>query len=86
MAWLAVNKDGTEVICKDEPRRWGFIDYRYAREYELRKMSETDLSFWEDQEILNMYDEISYIIELPRGSIKRLIGRELTWDDEPVEI
>jgi hypothetical protein len=22
---------------------------------------------------------------LPKGSIKRLIGRELTWDDEPVE-
>jgi hypothetical protein len=24
-------------------------------------------------------------IQLPKGSIKRLIGRELTWDDEPVE-
>jgi len=22
-------------------------------------------------------------VELPRGSIKRLIGRELTWEDEP---
>lgn len=25
-------------------------------------------------------------IPLPKGSIKKLIGRELTWDDEPVEI
>lgn len=25
-------------------------------------------------------------IELPSGSIKKLIGRELTWEDEPVEI
>lgn len=25
-------------------------------------------------------------IELPKGSIKKLIGRELTWDDEPVEL
>ena len=24
--------------------------------------------------------------ELPPGSIKKLIGRELTWDDEPVKI
>jgi hypothetical protein len=24
-------------------------------------------------------------INLPKGSIKRLIGRELTWEDEPVE-
>lgn len=25
-------------------------------------------------------------IPLRKGSIKKLIGRELTWDDEPVEI
>jgi hypothetical protein len=25
-------------------------------------------------------------IELPKGSIKKLIGRELTWEDEPVEL
>lgn len=24
--------------------------------------------------------------ELPKGSIKKLIGRELSWDDEPVEL
>lgn len=24
--------------------------------------------------------------ELPKGSIKKLIGRELTWEDEPVEL
>ena len=23
--------------------------------------------------------------QLPKGSIKRLIGRDLTWQDEPVE-
>ena len=25
-------------------------------------------------------------ISLPKGSIKRLIGRELTWNNEPVEL
>ena len=25
-------------------------------------------------------------VELPKGSIKKLIGRELTWEDEPVEL
>lgn len=25
-------------------------------------------------------------IELPKGSIKKLIGKELTWSDEPVEL
>ena len=25
-------------------------------------------------------------VELPKGTIKKLIGRELTWDDEPIEL
>ncbi|MCI9284342.1 MAG: fructan hydrolase [Muribaculaceae bacterium] len=25
-------------------------------------------------------------LELPSGSIRKLIGRELTWEDEPVEL
>ena len=25
-------------------------------------------------------------VELPKGSIKALIGRELSWSDEPVEL
>lgn len=25
-------------------------------------------------------------IEIPQGSIRKLIGRELSWDDEPVEL
>lgn len=25
-------------------------------------------------------------VELPKGSIKKLIGRELTWSDEPVKL
>lgn len=36
-------------------------------------------------EFLPCQDEGSYI-ELPKGSIKKLIGRELSWDDEPVEL
>jgi hypothetical protein len=25
-------------------------------------------------------------IQIPRGSIKKLIGKELTWNDEPVKL
>ena len=25
-------------------------------------------------------------VELPQGTIKKIIGRNLTWDDDPVEI
>lgn len=28
----------------------------------------------------------AYGLQLPKGSIKKLIGRELTWEDEPVEL
>lgn len=31
-------------------------------------------------------DEDDIIIEIPRGTIKRLIGKELTWDDEPFKL
>lgn len=31
-------------------------------------------------------DDSSMTIRLPKGSIRKLIGRELTWLDEPVEI
>lgn len=26
------------------------------------------------------------VVELPKGSIKKLIGRDLTWEDEPIKI
>lgn len=28
----------------------------------------------------------TYWVYLPKGSIKKLIGRELTWEDDPVEL
>ena len=66
MAWLCVNKDGTEIISPYMPKR--------------------DLEEWDcfSENIAGWDDD--YGIELPKGSIKKLIGRELTWEDEPVEI
>ncbi|WP_296864495.1 hypothetical protein [uncultured Methanobrevibacter sp.] len=40
-------------------------------------------TFWM---IFDYYDTPDYGINLPKGSIQRLIGRELTWKDEPVNI
>lgn len=34
-------------------------------------------------EIANLYQ---MALPLPKGSIRKLIGRELTWTDEPVEL
>ena len=65
MAWVAVDKDGTECVYSGVPSRNNRIGY------------------WETytQDVV----ELSYI-QLPQGTIKKLIGRELTWDDEPVEL
>lgn len=34
----------------------------------------------------SVWDSYTHRVELPKGSIAKLIGRELTWEDEPVEL
>lgn len=38
----------------------------------------TNYEWWDD------YDDL--YVTIPKGSIKKLIGIELTWEDEPVEL
>ena len=60
MAWLCVDKDGTEVVCAAQPIR-------------------LSIGMWSAK---NMNDEV----ELPIGSIEKLIGRTISWEDEPIKI
>lgn len=71
MAWVAVHENGHEGIFSNKPTRGG------------------GLHFWYDE----VNDEVNdggtlydTEIPLPKGSIKKLIGRNLTWNDEPVEL
>ena len=59
MAWVAVHKNGDEVIFDFEPYRWNDI-------------------FW--------VEDFGDYICLPKGTIKKLIGKDLTWEDNPVEL
>lgn len=59
MVWLAVDKDGTEVIADSPLERYG---------------NDCWVSIG-----LNL-------IHLPKGSIKNLIGMELSWEDDPVKL
>lgn len=72
MAYLAVDKDGTECIFSKLPIR------RTTNEYgeKIQKPS----CKWGYIGIIS--DEQQYV-ELPQGSIKKLIGKELTWKDKP---
>lgn len=63
--------DGDENIFHKKPRRINVID---VKEY----------SYWEPAP--RDWGERSSKIPLPPGSINKLIGRELTWEDEPVEL
>lgn len=76
MAWVAVDRDGTENIFPNKPSRAAFrTTYHtlYNPEYWSYEVCEDRVNF-----------EVG--IELPKGSIRKLIGRDLSWKDEPVEL
>jgi len=73
MAYIAVDKNNVENIFDDKPIR----NDEYYEDLEHTKFSE----FWKP---VNEYDDNE--VELPKGSIEKLIGRKLTWEDEPVEL
>lgn len=73
MAWVAVTKYGAEQIFRNRPMK-----YR---------------SFWVDFQELDIISKVlekdfdeDCSIEIPSGTIEKIIGRKLTWEDEPVEI
>jgi hypothetical protein len=89
MAWLAVDRDGTEKIMSGKPIRrneivsafWGLIKclpspYRKSQRHKWASLWSTDPN-----------DPLPEgAIELPKGTIKILTGRDLTWKDEPIEL
>ena len=77
MAWAAVNKDGVEFIHQEKPTR--------GENYWEPAIIGQELSFddWGEQDYDDIYGDY---VRLPHGSIKKLIGRELSWENEPVEL
>ena len=56
--------------------------YFYYKDELFLTYTSKDDKFWFDD-----FDYSSCIcVELPKGSIRKLIGRELSWNDEPVEL
>ncbi len=54
----------------------------YAKKKPLRGENKWGPDSWDYRDDWAFYD----FVELPKGSIKKLIGRELTWEDEAVEL
>lgn len=76
MAWVAVDKFGKEGI-------FAFRPFRTDPNRSLYKLWEPE--YWSDEDVSDYGNEDTGI-SLPKGSIKKLIGRDLTWNDEPVEL
>lgn len=60
---------------------WVAVD-SYNKEVIFLRKPKRVYGFWVDA---NEYAEDTQIT-LPNGTIKKLIGRELTWEDSPVEL
>ena len=54
----------------------------YADKKPLRGKDKWGPESWDYRYDYAFYD----FVELPKGSIKKLIGRDLSWSDEPVEL
>ena len=75
MVWLAVNSEGTEICC----------NYELVRVFNNRwsTMTEKEISTYCYE---SNGDPDDCIVVLPKGTIKKLIGKELTWKDNSIKI
>lgn len=85
MAFLAVNRNGEELIFNDLPTydrvedTWKIVETRSEIVYN----DPYDFSAGMHEEDINDDD---YGVTLPNGTIKKIIGRTLSINDDPVEI
>lgn len=73
MAWIARNNNGILVISNNKPERVNLKNLKY--------------SYWsfDTEMLLDEYADITFV-QFPSDADERLIGRHITWEDEPVEI
>lgn len=86
MAWLAVNKDGSEVIGNSLIKAYYTNKNSLVLKGDYFNMDENKYTHYVDP-YYNPDEGVEDVsIVLPTGTIEKLIGRKLTWQDEPVEI
>lgn len=90
MAYLAVDKDGIESIFRRKPKRikrtnkWNDAVEKFVCEGRLHP----GIDGYEYQKTYGSLQTIKQTTKsiLPRGSIKKLIGKSLTWADGPYKL
>ena len=90
MAWVCVDKDGTEKISSGKPLRRSFKGLRIKNALWglcTGAYSKNNWNKWCDEWSTDEKDCLPFSgVILPRGTIKKIIGKELTWEDEPIEL
>lgn len=82
--WLAVEQSGKEVIFRHKPHRVSWFDNKSG-------MWSDEKTYWIDDHNYHGTGHLGYSqhetrIILPKGSIEKLIGRKMTWKNEPIKI
>lgn len=49
--------------------------------FETKPLRDEEFAMWVDKQ-----SPLDCPVAIPKGSIKKLIGREITWENEPVEL
>lgn len=89
MVWVAVDKDGTEKIFNSIPMRRNQYRSHVFIHSLLRQLPYTKnqrnkwAAHWSSDEA-DPFPEGAIV--LPKGTIKKLIGKDLNWNDEPIEL
>lgn len=90
MAYLAVDKDGTEAVFRRKPKRvkttnkWNDAVEKFVCEGGIYP-SNDGYEYHESYGSLQTIKQTTKSI-LPKGSIKKLIGKNMTYNDEPFKI
>ena len=97
LIWLAMNSDGSEVISSNPE---GFIRFSPKKYRENKWGPEGNKVFsfddaqrehdhwieYHNPETSSKTGELPHRLYLPKGTIKKILGYDLTWEDEPVKL
>ena len=86
MPYLAVNEDGQEIICERK-----LIRFNNESKIDLNKpCSVKDINHNCKKWIPLLTDSENFLfvneINLPIGTIKKITGKDISWQDEPIKI
>lgn len=87
--YLAVNKDGTEIVSNKSMFRaeiglQSLID-KFDTKYEMYRYK--CINVWADDYSTGHYNVPIFTgTILPEGSVEKITGKKITWNDKPIEI